>query len=255
MSDVEVEFKYESLANFKSSGFILNKEVQVIPVFHIKNNGDIFAVLIMNSTLCVKSFGSGYSRNKTIESFVSDSIRYNSLNALPINEDYVNKNSHIAFSTCYDVNLGKTILNVNHSPIIFVDIFVDNIEILNNVIKTFRDSFSKVKSCIITSDSDATALIYLSAEELFYLSRFTTYKISTPTGVVEVDIEEQGFPARSDLSEIYETDKSKGEIPITDKYEPLANCSPEIEFYTKRDIIMGMAICNYSNAELPFMMK
>lgn len=255
MSDIDVEFKYESLDDFKSSGYILPKEVQVIPVFHIKDNGDIFAVLTMNSTLCVRSFGLGYSRNKSINSFVCDSIRQNSLNSLPINEEYVSKNSNIAFSTCYDVSLGKTILNTHYSPIIFVDVFVDNINVLNEVIKSFKSSFAKVKSGVLVVDSDVTAMIYLSVEELFYLSRFTSYKMTSNGDVIEVDIEEQGFPARGDISEIYEADKSKGDVPITDKYDPLANCSPEVEFYTKRDIVMGMSILAYSNAELPFMMR
>lgn len=255
MSDIDVEFKYESLDDFKSSGYILPKEVQVIPVFHVRSNGDIFAVLVMNSTLCVKSLGMGYSRTKTVESFVSNSIRYNSLNSLPINDEYVRNHSHITFSTCYDVESAKTILNSNYSPIIFVDINVDNIEVLNNVIRTFRSTFSKVKSGVLTTDSDVTAMIYLSVEELFYLSRFTSYKITTSTEVIDVDIENQGFPARNDISEIYEANKSQGEIPMTDKYEALANCSPEIDFYVKRDTVLGMAVCAYLKAELPFMMK
>lgn len=255
MSDVNVEFKYMPLNDFKSAGFSLSKEVQVIPVFHMKNNGDIFAVLIMNSNLCVKSFGDRYSNNKTLESYVVDSIRTNSLNTLPINESYVKKNSHVAFSTCYDVNLGKIILNVNYSPIIFVDVFVDNVQVLNGIIKSFRETFSKIRTGVLESESDSVAMVYFSAEELFYLSRFTTYKIETSGEIIDVNIEEQGFPAKDDISIIYEVDNSKGEIPVTDKYDSFANCSPEIEFYTKRDITMGLAICAYSNAELPFMMR
>lgn len=253
MSDIDVEFKYESLDTFKSNGYSLPKEIQIIPVFHIKDSGDIFAVLVMNSTLCVKSFGTKYSKSKTIESFISDSIRYNSLNSIPINEEYVKLNSNIAYSTYRDVSLDRVVLNVNYSPIIFVDIIVENITILNNTIKIFKDNFSKLKSGILTSDADVVAMIYFSVEELFYLSRFTTYKMIFSGDVIDVDIEEQGFPARSDISDIYFANKSKGEIPVIDKYDPQANCSPEIEFYSKRDIIMSISICKFLDEGLPFM--
>jgi hypothetical protein len=255
MSELDIKFNYDRLDVFISKEYNVPKNVQVIPVFHIKDSGDVFAVLVMNSTLCLKSLSVDFLKNKTLNSFISDSIRFNSYGTIYSNEDYILENSHVAYSTCRDVITDTIIINPRITPTFFTDYYVDEIENLNNIIKRFRNEFINLKKGSSKSDLDTIVLTYLSPDDLFYMCRFTTYKIMSEGVPLHVNIEEQGFPVRSDISVIYEVNRSKGEIPINNKYDYLANCPPELEFYTKRSGSLGNSICSFFENDLPIMEK
>lgn len=254
MSDVNVSFGYSPLIDFLSSGYSLPKEINVIPVYRINGGGDVYGVLSLNSLLYVKSFGRGFNRGKTLQSYVADSLRYNSLGVINLSEEYVRNNSFVAYSTSYDVYDGKNAINTNHQPIVFVEIHIDSIEEMQLMIRQFKVKFANKLAGVFQSESDTVAIFYMNCTEMFYLMRFTTGKFTDETDVTHIiDIESDGFPARAFISEVYEADYSKGEIPITDKFDQHANCCPEINFYTKIDQNLGIAFVAYSIAELPFM--
>lgn len=254
MSDDNVSFGYSPLGDFTTSGYTIPKEINIIPVYKIKNGGDVYGVLSLNSNLCVKSLGMRFSRGKTIQSYIVDSLRYNSLGAINISEEYAKNNSFVAYSTSYDVYNGKTDINSQYQIIIFVEIEINEIEEMQTMIHQFKTNFKSKLAGVIDSESESIALFYMNCTEMYYLMRFTSGRFTDEAGIEYfIDIESDGFPARSFITELYEPDYSKGEIPITDKYDHRANTCPEIDFYTKIDQNLGVAFVAYSRSELPFM--
>lgn len=255
MSDVNVSFGYSPLSDFMSSGFTLPKAINVIPVFRIKDRENAYGILTLNKNLVVQSFGIGMSKNKTLVTYISDCLRFNSLGLISVSDEYIKENSYVAYSKSYDVYKGVNVINPNYQPIVFVEFKGDSIEQLNKLIHTFRVMFSTKLAGVITSESDVVALTYMDCTSMFYLFRFTEGKVSQEnTGVVHrFSIEDDGFPALDFITETYKCDKTKGEIPFSDNVDVLANSCPEIEFYKKIDHSLGVAFVAYSIAELPFM--
>jgi hypothetical protein len=254
MSDIDVAYFYESLENFKSSNFELPKTIQVIPYFQIKKNGDVFALLTLNNLQTLCDFGTSYSRNKTLESYLVSSLKYNSLDCINLTEEYILNNSHVAYATSYDVATGKNDLNYNPSPTVFVKINIETYEDVYKLLKSFKDSFRKKLQGILRSTSETTNIVYMDATEFYYMSRFTTYTIEdSNSNVIEVEIEEQGFPARDEITEFYTCDVENGDIPVSDKYNDFANTCPEVDFYYSRSINLGKSIVTYFNNNVPIL--
>lgn len=258
MSEDNESFGYSPLSDFMRSGFTSPNWVNVIPVYKIANGGDVYGVLGLNKNLAVTSLGMSYNRNKTLVTCVADALRFNSLGAINITDRHIIDHSFVAYSTSYDVRSGQTDLNGKYQPIVFVEITIDSIQELHDTIHRFRENFkSQMNHLINDSGSSIVALTYMDCTSMYYLFRFTTWKIidSVTKKTHEFSIENDGLPALSFISETYKCDHSKGEIPVTDKTDPLANRCPEIEFYTKIDQNLGIAFTVYSEHDLPFMTR
>lgn len=254
MSDIDVAYFYESLEYFKSSNFELSKTIQVIPYFQIKESGDIFALLTLNNLQCLCDFGTSYSKSKTLESYVADSLKYNSLDCINLSEEYILANSHVAYATSYDVAAGKNALLYNPFPTVFVKVQLETYEKVHKFLKAFKDSFKKKLQGVIRSSSETTNIVYMDATELYYMCRYTTYTIEdSNSNVIEVVIEDQGFPARDEITEFYTCDREFGEIPVTDKYNEFANTCPEVDFYYSRGINLGRSLVTFFNKNVPIL--
>lgn len=255
MSDVNISFDCSPLVDFMSSGFSYPKEINVFPVCRIRETGDIYSIIGLNKNLCVTSLGMGFNKGKTLVTYVADSLRYNSLGVINISDDQIRENSKVAYSTSYDVYNGRTDLNNSYQPIIFTEIQLNTLEDLHDIIRKFRDTFTTKLSGVNEYNSNIVALVYMDCTSMFYLFRYTTWKIvDDRTHETHIfSVEDDGFPALEFITETYKCDTTKGEIPLTDKPDKDANRSPEIEFYDKIDQNLGIAFTAYSNAELSFM--
>lgn len=254
MSDIDVAYFYESLETFKSSNFELPKTIQVIPYFKIAEDGDIFALLTLNNLQCVCDFSTSYSRDKTIESYVASSLKYNSLDCINLPEEYILANSHVAYVTSYDVGLGKTVLSYSPFPTVFVKVNLDTYDMLYQFLRAFKISFKKKLQGVIKSSSEVTNIVYMDASELYYMCRFTTFTIEdSNSNVVEVSIEDQGFPARDEITEFYTCDRETGDIPVSDKYNEFANTCPEVDFYYSRSVNLGKSMISYFDNNVPIL--
>lgn len=255
MSDVNVSFGYSPLVDFMSSGYTRPKEINVIPVYKILDSGDVYGVLALDKSLSVTSLGSGLHKGKTLVTFIADSLRKNSLGVINLNDEYIKDNSYVAHSTCYDVYSGRTDINRNYQLIIFVEISVKTIDDLHNVILDFRETFTSKISRNLDYENDKVALVYMDCTSMFYLLRYTSWKIvDTKTHQTYIfSVEDDGFPALDFITSTYKCDPSKGEIPMTDKPDRNANRSPEIDFYSRIDFNLGIAFTAYSVAGLAFM--
>lgn len=257
MSDIDVAFFYDTLENFKSSGYKIVKSPQIIPYFYVKNTNNIFAMLTLNRSGHVGDFSIEYSRTKSLESNIADSIRFNSLGTIGVDEDFVLRNSFIGFATAYNVIEGKNTLSSTEIPSIFVRFEVESVTDIQNILLKFKAMFAQKLKGVIRNTSDVTNIVYMSVEDLFYISRFTTYKIVDDVSkrVVTVDMEEQGFPALDEVTEIYYADRELGDIPCTDKFNELENCCPEVEFYNNRSLLLGKSLISLFSNDLPIMME
>lgn len=257
MSEIDVKFNYVPLVNFKSDWKKPPKEISIIPVYHIMDSQDIYGMLRLNKTQVVTSFGEKFKGSSNdLESHVANSISLNSLGVINLTHSYILNNSFVAYSTVPNVQTEGLSLNPKINPIIFVNITVPTINDLNNTLVRFKSQFQNKMKGYSNFESDSTALIYLDVTELYYLMRFTTYKIVDESNNVHiVDIQSNGFPARSDITNIYRPNYIRGEIPVTENYDYLANSCPVVDFYRKIDISLSQDILRYEDANLPFMSK
>lgn len=255
MSDVNVSFGYSPLVDFMSSGYTRPKEINVIPVYRVLDGGDVYGVLALNKNLSVTSLGIGFHKGKTMVTYIADSLRSSSLGIINLTDEYIKNNSYVAHSTSYDVYSGKADINTKYQPIVFVEINVNTIDDLHDVIADFRDAFSAKIAGVNESETDKVALVYMDCTSMFYLLRYTTWKIVDPkTHQTHIfSVEDDGFPALDFITTTYKCDPSKGEIPVSDKPDRSANRSPEIDFYSKIDLNLGIAFTAYSVAGLAFM--
>lgn len=256
MSDINVAFFYESLDTFLSRDYKTDKPLkscQIIPYCHIIESGDVYAILTLSKGGCVKDFGTDWGRNKSFQSYVSDTIRETSLNTINLSEDWILKNSHIGYSTSYDVTTGRNVLTERGIPALFVRFDVPTFDDLNRILEKFRDNFSKVSKSVIESTTDVSNIIYMPVEDLFYVSRFTTYKVNEGDVIIEIDMESAGFPAYQEITEIYSPLLLDGDIPCSDKYNELSNCCPSVDFYTDRSILLRDSLLPLFNQDFPIM--
>lgn len=233
----------EDLISFKSNNFVLPKTIQVVPCFHIDNSGEVFGMLLLNQIGCLCDFGSSYQNNMSLEEYVSLSIKTKSLDTINIDTEYINENSYVAYKK-FDQNT----IDFETFPIIFVNLNLENIESLNDIIRNFKLTFSKI---IKTETPETNNLVYLSAEDIFYISRNTTYKIvSNETNeVLIIDIQQTGFPAKKSISDIYK-EHSASDIPVSIYYNQYANCCPEINFYSLRSEDLCKSFLEFFEANL-----
>lgn len=256
MSDINVAFFYDMLEEFMSSEHRIVKSPQIIPYFYVKETGDVFPMLTLNRSGHLGDFSCEYTLTKSIESNIADSIKYNSLGSINIDEGHVKNFTFIGYSTSYNVSEGKDTVSSTEIPAIFVKLPVEKESDIHKIILDFKSKFAQKLKGNFYSSSDVTNLVYMSVENLFYICRFTTCKIvNEKTGdIVTIDIEEQGFPALDEITELYYADKEKGEIPCSDKFNELENCCPEVDFYTNRSLLLAKSLLPLFNNDLPVML-
>lgn len=257
MSDVDVVLFYDTLEKFVSSGNKIVKSPQIIPYFYIKDSGDVFAMLTLNRLGTVCDFSIEYTPTKSIQANVADSIKINSLGTIALDDDFILHNSFIAYTRVYNVMEGKNTLSDKEIPVIFVRIEVKTQMEIHKILLSFKAMFAQKLKGIINISTEVTNLIYMSVEELFYICRFTTYKIvdDITSTVVTVDMEEQGFPALEEITEIYYADRELGDIPCSERFNELENCCPEVEFYSNRSLLLAKSLLPFFDGNFPIMMK
>ena len=253
MTSLNVAFFYESMGEFLSKDYKPSKSTQIIPYYVVRDSGDVYAMLTVNSSQCVSDFSSEWGRFKSFQSYVADSIKAVSLDCIQIDEDYVVANSFMGYATSFNVSEGKNMLAENEIPVIFVKIVIDTIEILNNILVSFKDNYSKTVKRVIGGSSDVLNLVYMPVEDLYYVSRFTTYKVNTPEGNIVIDMEEDGFPALPVITDIYSPILESGDIPCGDKYNELGNCCPPVSFYSSRSVILRKALLPLFAQDFPIL--
>lgn len=253
MADLDVAFFYESLEVFLTRDYKLNKSIQIIPYYVIRSSNDVYAMLIVNSSQTVTDFSTDWGKNKSFQTYVADSIRSNSLGCINLYEDHILINSHIGYATAYNVSEGKQTLAEGEIPAVFVKIVVDTIDDLDDILFNFKDSYSKAVKRIIDGTFTVSNLVYMPVEDLYYISRFTTYKVRTPDGIITIDMDDEGFPAIPAITHIYSPILEDGDVPCGDKYNELGNCCPPVTFYTARSILLRKALLPLFSHGLPVM--
>ena len=253
MNPLNVAFFYESMEVFLSKDYKPSKLTQIIPYYIIRDSGDVYAMLTVNNSKCVSDFSSNWGKFQTLQSYVADSIKSVSLNSIKIDENYVISNSFIGYATSYNVSEGKNNLADNEIPAIFVKFNVDTIDVLNDILIKFKNNYSKIIKRVINGPSNISNIIYMPAEDLFYISRFTTYTVNTDHGNIKIDIEEDGFPALPVITDIYSPILENGDFQCSDKYNELGNCCPSINFYNNRSILLRKALLPLFTENFPIL--
>lgn len=254
MSTDTLAFFYTPLNEFLTNFSDTNRNTQIVPYYVIRETGDMFAMLTLNRVGIVQDFNLEHNKNKSFVSNVVDSIKKNSLCCINLSEEDVISNSFIGYSTHYDVSKGKRVVSEHGIPAVFIKIEVDTRSELNNILRRFKTNFAKKLTSVISNSSDITNLIYMPIEDLYYLCRFTTYKINkSSTQFIEIDMEEEGFPALSDITAIYKADSRNGDIPCSSYFSELENCCPEVDFYRNRSISLFKSLLPLFNNDVPIM--
>lgn len=253
MTSLNVAFFYESMGEFLPKDYTKNKLTQIIPYFVISDTRDVYAMLTVNKSQCVGDFGTDWRKNKTLQTYVVDSIVKSSLGCIQVDEDYVLANSFVGYATADNVIEGKRDLAENEIPTVFVKFVVDNIDSLNDILIKFKDNYSKSVKRVIGGSSNISNLVYMPVEDLYYVSRFTTYRINTSDGNIVIDMEEDGFPALPVITDIYSPIPEFGDIPCGDRYNELGNCCPPVTFYSSRSVLLRIALLPLFDGDFPIL--
>lgn len=257
MSEKALKYNYITLDDFIRSRYTQPRSFHIIPVFRTLDKNDVYGMLTYNENLTVTSFGGVMPDRKTILTYITDNIYRHSLGVINFSEYDVLRNSMVAFTTEYSTYRGEYDIVNEHAVIIFVEMDVESVSVLNSMLELFKSRFCTVNSAdkIKPTNTNRTAMFYMDASSMFYLFRFTTWKtINHRTGeTVRMSVQDDGFPAYDDITKIYKAKYSSGEVPITDFPNEQANTCPEIEFYTKIDNSLGNSYVRYIIGNLPIM--
>lgn len=251
----QLKFNYISLEEYILNGYNFPKSIQIIPYFKFDDDLSIYALLGLNRKQTVVDLGGDLHRGKDVRNFIRDCIKKNSLNSFELEIEDLHDRIFVAFTSAYNDTHGKEMTTNDFIPIFFVKLNIPSYDMLYQILLKFKNNFRRVITGLDNSDSKITNLIYMDAQELFYISRFTTYKIADESGdFISINLEEQGFPARSDITEMYECDVLKFEIPLSDNYNKDANSCPEVNFYRSRSITLGNCLVEFFQHNLPILM-
>lgn len=257
MSGKSLSFNYITIEEFIRSGFTEVPEYfHIVPVFHVLDTKDIYAMLCLNETLTVTDFGGKLSRRKTIVSFICDNIARHSLDTIVLSESRVLEKSMVAFATTEDVSTGFVNIDPNYSVIIFVDIDIDNQKLLNDIVKQYKSKMKTLMSVRSKPDTEIVAMTFMDCTSMYYLLRFTTWRtIDQSTGEeLTLSVKDNGFPALDVITRIYRADYSNGEVPYTENPNIYTNTCPEISFYNKVNQNLANAFVAYINHGLNIML-
>lgn len=256
-SESNVSYLYESLGNIIPRIFKSLSNIQIIPCIKNRETDEIFALLGMTSIGIVTDLGNKMKKNNSLSNFISQTLKINTLGLINLSQEYIENNTNVAYATCVNVETGEVILHKNELPIFFVNIDIDNIEQLNDLIMNFREKYKHyIKKTIITNRINITNLIYMDSVDLFLFMRGGICKVEGDSEdyVIEINIEEEGFPAIEVISEIYKAREEIGEIPITNYYNENANCCPEVFFYMGKDDSIRRSILKFFEKKLEILM-
>lgn len=255
MSELTKTFVYSKLSKFLKTGYGLPKTVQVIPYAYIRSTKEILSILTLTNLSFLTDFGSTYTKDKGLISYICECIHENSLGVLDVGSEYVAENSSIAYAKVYDVVKGVEEIYAPLSPVIFVRYEFEVSEDLEELLREFKLKFSKKAEGIYRSSSVTNNITFLSPSDLFYTLRQTTATVTDPiTGIVySLDVEEKGFPADPRVSAIYAIDPSSGDIPFSQDVSQYANCCPEVTFYRDVSNVMKYSILTFFSIDLPIL--
>lgn len=255
MSDSNVFYLYESLGNVKPSIFNSLVNIQIIPCIKDKETEQIYVLLGMTQQGFVIELGDKISKSNTIPNFISHKLKSNTLGLINLSTEYIQANTYVAYATSLDIETGERVLRKIELPIFFVNIEINNIDDLNDLLINFREKYkSYIKKVILSDRINVTNLIYMDSTDLYHFMKGGVCKVQDGENVVEINFEEEGFPALEAISEIYKSDEEAGDIPITIYYNENANCSPEVFFYKNKDSALQKSLLKYFNVELPIIM-
>jgi hypothetical protein len=253
----EKQSYHESILSFLKKGHKLKKYTQIIPKYFIEENGETVYLLRINQNNTIFDFSEKYESDKgTILSYIRDSVLFNTLNVIKLTKEEI-KNGTILYSTEYDESSGKYIISDDVKPIIFINIVIPSFSYLKRKVIKFKEAFKLNLNGITDSTSDTTNIIWVTIEELFYLSRFTIAKFINVNEdgeeeEVTIDVRESGFPAWPEITKLYKLSLENGDIPYTSNFNPLANCCPEVKFYEERSIDLFESLIFYFNEDIVF---
>lgn len=255
MSELTKTFVYNKLSKFLETGYRLPKTVQVIPYAYIRSTREVLSILALSNLSVLTDFGSTYSNDKGLVSYICDCIHNNSLGVLDVGSEYVAENSSIAYAKVYDVVKGVEEIYAPLSPVIFVRYEFEMSEDLEDLIREFKLKFSKRAEGIYKTSSSTHNIVFLSPSDLFYTLRQTTATVTDPTTGMKysLDVEEKGFPADPRITLIYSSSPSSGDIPFRQDVNQYANCCPEVTFYREVSNVMKFSVLSFFTINLPIL--
>ena len=257
MSDSNVVYSYESLSSIDLSIFSTLVNVQIVPSIRNKETGEIYALLTINSNGVVCEFGdTKKNKSMSITRFITLYLKINSLNTIRLSEDYILKNTQVAYATSTDVETGVTILRKVELPIFFINIDIPNMNSIHDLLLKFKSSYKDyIKKTIISDRIHVTNMIYISPHDLFNFLRGEDYKVIDENNeIFEISIDDNGFPALKEITEIYSPKYDEGEIPVNIHPNEYANCCPEVHFYKESQNSLKKSFMKFFEKELEILM-
>lgn len=245
-------FLRENLEDFKMNNFSFPKTMQIVPCFHIIDREEVFIMLLLNKNDYLCDFGSSFnSSTMSLENYIVDSLKTKSLDIILTDGEYLKQHSYVAYKKNFDDNSIISTANVKLPlPIIFVDFYLQNISKLDEILINFKGNFAQNLNNNFRT-VEIHNLVYLSAIDIFYISRNTDYKIFTEENEeIIIDIQSNGFPAKQNVTEIYKINGASGDIPFDNHYNEYANCCPEVNFYYSRSEDLSRSLLEFFDSRL-----
>lgn len=255
MTDLEKICEFDTLGSFKTNydGITLPNEILIIPYF-ITSKSE-YPILRLNNFGILSDFGKSYNNRISIESYVEQCVRENSLKTINLNENYILSNSTILFFKSFNVYKQDYEITDTISPIIFVRMRIENTNKFFGIVEKFKENYFTISRSMENSSEISTRnIVYMNFNDLFYLCRGTTASVMIGDEEYEFDVR-NGYPCNKKITKMYKIDHLSGNIPSDFFSSKVSNCPPEIKFYNQISSILEKIILFATNFGIPIISR